>query len=76
MQFELTKEFLANVSQAVANGDSTFISKNVVDLHPADIAEILDYVNLIEAQFIYRLLNDEKSADVLVEIEVDTIEEI
>ena len=71
MQFELTKEFLANVSQAVANGDSTFISKNVVDLHPADIAEILDYVNLIEAQFIYRLLDDEKSADVLVEIDED-----
>ena len=52
MQFELTKEFLADVSQAIAEGNNEFIIEKIVDLHPADIAEILDYVNLIEAQFI------------------------
>jgi magnesium transporter len=71
MQFELTKEFLADVSQAIAEGNNEFIIEKIVDLHPADIAEILDYVNLIEAQFIYRLLEEEKAADVLVEIDED-----
>ena len=74
MQFELTKEFLADVSKAIDDGDTTFILENVIDLHPADIAEILDYVNLIEAQFVYQLLDDEKAADVLVEIDEDVRE--
>ena len=48
MQFELTKEFLADVSQAIAEGNNEFIIEKIVDLHPADIAEILDYVNQLK----------------------------
>ena len=71
MQFELTKQFLSDVSHAVSEKDSLFIIKNVNELHPADIAEIMDYVNLQEAQYIYQLLDEEQAADVLVEIDED-----
>ncbi|MAP01973.1 MAG: magnesium transporter, partial [Flavobacteriales bacterium] len=71
MQFELTKQFLSDVSHAVCEKDSLFIIKNVNELHPADIAEIMDYVNLQEAQYIYQLLDEEQAADVLVEIDED-----
>ncbi len=74
MQFELTKEFLADISQAIADSNKSFIIKNVIDLHPADIAEILDYVNLIESQFIYRLLDEETASDVLVDLDEDVRE--
>ena len=71
MQFELTKEFISDISNAVNKGDSHFIVSHVNELHPADIAEIMDYVNLQEAQYIYELLDEEQAADVLVEIDED-----
>ena len=71
MQFELTKEFLEEISTAVADGNRQFIDENIAPLHPADIAEILDQVNLLEAQFIYQKLEEELAADVLVELEED-----
>ena len=71
MQFELTKEFLDEISVAIKQQNNLFIEKNVSSLHPADIAEIMDYVSLEEAQFIYTLLKEEKAADVLVEIDED-----
>ena len=71
MQFELTKEFLDEISVAIKHQNNLFVEKNVSSLHPADIAEIMDYVSLEEAQFIYTLLQEEKAADVLVEIDED-----
>ena len=71
MQFELTKEFISDISDAINKGDSHFIVSHVNELHPADIAEIMDYVNLQEAQYIYELLDEEQAADVLVEIDED-----
>ena len=74
MQFELTKEFLSDVSHAIIEKDNLFIIKNIIDLHPADIADVMDYVNLEESQYIYELLDEEKAADVLVEIDEDVRE--
>ena len=74
MQFELTKEFLSKVSQAIFEKDAPFIVKSIIDLHPADIADVMDYVNQEEAQYIYELLDEEKAADVLVEIDEDVRE--
>ena len=71
MQFELTKEFISDISNAINKGDRHFIVSHVNELHPADIAEIMDYVNLQEAQYIYELLDEEQAADVLVEIDED-----
>ena len=62
MQFELTKEFISDISNAINKGDSHFIVSHVNELHPADIAEIMDYVNLQEAQYIYELLDEEQAA--------------
>ena len=55
MQFELTKEFLDDISTAVTERNTAFVSENISELHPVDIAEILDQVILQEAQFIYRI---------------------
>jgi len=74
MQFELTKEFIDEITNAIEQDDSNFIVNNVINLHAADIAEILDYINLEQAQFVYKLLESEKASDVLVEIEEDVRE--
>lgn len=75
MQFKLTKEFLDQISEAVAAGDKEFIALNLVEVHAADIAEIFDQVTLKEAQFIYRELDEELASDVLVELEEDVRDE-
>lgn len=75
MQFELTKEFLDDISIAVTEKNTSFVSENISELHPVDIAQIIDQVNLQEAQFIYRQLEDEKASSVLVELEEDIREQ-
>ena len=41
------------------------------ELHPADIAEMMDDLNIEEAKYVYLLLEGEKASDVLVEIDED-----
>ena len=74
MQFELTKEFIEDIIVAIEKEDRSFLIDHMDSLHPADIAEVLDIVNLYEAQFIYKLLDEEVASDVLVEIDEDTRE--
>lgn len=74
MQFELTKEFLHELSEAIESGNESFIAQHVNPLHEADIAEILDNVDIDEARYIFHLLDQEKASDTLVELEEDVRE--
>lgn len=76
MKFELTKEFISDLSDAVASGNSTFISTSLDDLHPVDIAELLEEFDFPEVKFIYSQLPDEVASDVLTELEEDIREEL
>ena len=77
MQFELTKEFIDHIILALEKEDSGYIVEAINPLHPADIAEILEIVNLtfFQAQFLYKLLDEKLASEVLVEIEEDTREQ-
>ncbi|MCB0756368.1 MAG: magnesium transporter, partial [Flavobacteriales bacterium] len=74
MQFELTNEFLETLKEDIARFDRDTVSAKVGELYPADIAEILDEVNLQEAQFIFRLLENEQGSEVLMELDEDVRE--
>lgn len=74
MQFELTDEFLTILKEDIARGDKETVAANVGSLYPADIAEILDEVNLQEAQFIFRQLDNELGSEVLMELDEDVRE--
>ncbi|MCB9336376.1 MAG: magnesium transporter [Flavobacteriales bacterium] len=74
MQFELTKDFINELKTAIENGSEQFVYDNVKELHCADIAEILYAVNMEEAKYIYRKLDEEKASDVLVELDEDVRE--
>lgn len=75
MKFELTKEFLTEIEDAVASQDTQFFQERICPLHSADIAEVIDEVNLEQAQYIYRQLDKERAAEVLVELEEDVRDE-
>ncbi|MGJ8661805.1 MAG: magnesium transporter [Bacteroidota bacterium] len=71
MQFELTKVFLEELNDAIARDDQAWINVNVLELHYADIAEIIDQLELEEAKYIYYCLPDDTQSDVLMELEED-----
>ena len=75
MQFELSKEFIDQIILALEKEDSGYIVEAINPLHPADIAEILEIINLTQAQFLYQLLDEKLASEVLVEIEEDTREQ-
>ncbi|MEJ6491073.1 MAG: magnesium transporter [Flavobacteriales bacterium] len=71
MQFELTKEFLENLTDALARNDGAWIDEHVVPLHYADIAEIMDQLDSAEAKVMFTHLDEETQGDVLMELEED-----
>ena len=76
MQFELTKDMLDDLKEYIASGQDSKIVSFISDQHPADIAELLDEVKMSEAIYLFKLLDDQKSADVLVELEDDVREKL
>jgi magnesium transporter len=71
MQFELTKEFLEEIREMIEQNNSAYIDKRIIQLHPADIAEIIDELDAGEAKYIYQHLDNDRQGEVLMELEDD-----
>ncbi len=71
MPFELTKKYITDLKEVISNKDEESAAVLMEELHPADIAEIYDELSMEEAKFLYLLLDGERAADVLVELEED-----
>jgi len=71
MRFELTKEFIESTRNAIQNQDIDWLKVNLLDIHFADIAEVLQFLSSEEARFIYYLMDEDQQADVLMELDED-----
>jgi len=71
MQFKLTPNYLELLRDAIHVSDHKFIAQQLKDLHPPDIAEILNELDLEEAKYLYTLLDEEEAGKILVEMEDD-----
>lgn len=71
MRFELTKDFIELLRDAIQHEDVVWIEQNILELHFADIAEIIDRLSNEEARYIYFQLDEDLQADVLMELEED-----
>jgi magnesium transporter len=71
MRFTLTKEFIELVRQKIVEQDSLWVKDNVLELHYADVAEILDALSNEEAKYIYFLVDEDTQADILMELDED-----
>ena len=76
MQFLLSKELLSELREWIADGKDTAIAQATIDAHPADIAELLNELKRDEAVYVYRLLDEEKAADVILELDDDLREKL
>lgn len=75
MRIEITRELLQGLREAIRAGDEQKALQLIRDLHAADIAEIYDEISTEEAKFLYLLLDSEKAADTLAELDEDDREE-
>ena len=66
---EYTPEYLEHIRNIISSDDKDQARKELADLHPADIAELYQNLDLAEAEFLYRLLDDDTAADVLMELD-------
>lgn len=69
MQFELTKEYLDDLREAITEGRDTFLKGELDKMHPVDIAEVFDRLRVQEVNYIYKLLENEKAAEVMIELD-------
>lgn len=69
MQFELTKEYLEILRESIDNGRDAFLKEELDNMHPADIAEIFDKLRIGEATYLFKLLEKEQSAEVMIELD-------
>jgi len=76
MQFSLSKELLSELREWIADGKDTAIAQAIYDAHPADIAELINELKRDEAVYVYRLLDEEKAADVMLELDDDVREKL
>lgn len=76
MHPQLTQKYLNDLRQAVQSGDISQLTSQLVDKRAADIADVIANLNFDEVQALYRLLEEEKAADVLVHLDDDLREKI
>ncbi len=68
MQFEISREYIDQLKELIEQEKLKEVAALMEELHPADIAEVMDDLTIDEAKYIYLLLDGEKASDVLVEI--------
>ena len=68
---EMNDDYIKRVAELIGQKEADQVKAMLIDLHPADIAELCDDLTLDEARFVYRLLDNETAADVLVEMDED-----
>ena len=73
---EINIQFLSELSDLISNNSDKKIKSLIYDLHIADIAEIIEELSIKQATYLFQLIDEERSAQVLIEIEDETREHI
>ncbi len=76
MASEITKEFIGKIEVLISKKDDQALLNLLSEEHPADIAEIIDDLDLKDATYLFKLLDSELSAEALLEIDEDDREKI
>ena len=76
IQFHISDELIEKVEHLIDSRNNNEILDVLNEFHYADIAEILDELNLGQATYIIKLLDSEKTSDILTELDDDIREKI
>ncbi|RXP64648.1 magnesium transporter [Lutibacter sp. HS1-25] len=76
MQFEITKESIQEIQQLIAENNNAALLNLLEEVHHADIAEIIEEIEINEAIFLIKLLESDVTSEVIAELDEDTREKI
>ena len=71
MPVEITRDFVDQIEEAIAQQDSEFIVSNLEDLYPADITTVLYELNTEQSKYVLDLLDPEVGAEILSSLDAD-----
>ncbi|THD69638.1 magnesium transporter [Robertkochia marina] len=74
--FKLSDELLEEIRSLVESKSDQSLLELMSEFHYADIAEIIDELNLEEGTYLIKLLDTERTSDVLTELDEDKREQI
>ncbi|ARV11662.1 magnesium transporter [Gilvibacter sp. SZ-19] len=76
MAFQISDELIDQVQEHIAATQDTQLLELMSDFHYADIAEVLDALDLEDATYLLRLLDSETTSDALMELDEDLREDL
>ncbi|WP_190810745.1 magnesium transporter [Flagellimonas sp. S3867] len=74
--FKLTDELIADIKQLITDNKNGDLRSTMKEFHYADIAEIADELTVDEATYLIKLLDSEKTSDILAEMDEDIREAV
>jgi len=74
--FELSKEIIQEISQLISSRKNKEIKKIVDGIHYADLAEIINELDFNQRVYLIKLIDSDKTSDVLTEVDEDVREKI
>ena len=74
--FELSKEIIQDISNLISNKKNKEIKKLVDGIHYADLAEIINELESTQRIYLIKIIDSDKTSDVLTEVDEDVREEI
>lgn len=74
--FKLTDEYIAQIESLIENHENTKLVSLMQEVHYADVADIANELNIEEATYLIKLLDSDKTSDVLTELDDDVREEV
>lgn len=66
---EFTDQYIEEMRDIISRHDEAAARAELEQMHPADIAELYQELDLEEAEFLYNLLDEDTRADVLMELD-------
>jgi len=76
MPFEITKDLIKQVANYIDTKNDAALSELFREMHHADIAEVLDDLSFDQAVYVIKLLDSEKTSEVLMDVDDDVREKI
>ncbi|WP_047418531.1 magnesium transporter [Cellulophaga sp. Hel_I_12] len=76
MPFKLTEELIENIETLIAGQSDADLSVLLDEIHFADVAEIVNELSEKDATYLFKLLDSDKTSDILTELDEDVRENI
>lgn len=76
MEFKISKEFILEIEELIANKNQQSILQSLDDIHFADIAELMNELSAKDAAYLFKILDSEVSSEILLELDEEVRESI